>query len=212
MINIDLSATHIIIFLTALISILTFNKTEVKNKLMFSPYRYIHEKKRWIIITHAFIHSDFLHLFFNLYVLYIFGPSLESYFLAHDFGIIYYCSLYFLGIVFSTLPSIIKHNQNPSYFSLGASGAVSSVVFAYIIVYPLRELGLLILPGIWLPGFIFGALYLISEHLLSKKQYSNIAHDAHISGAVFGIIFIFLYDFNNILKFVQKITHYFTTF
>ena len=136
----------------------------------------------------------------------------EIYSPTHDFGIIYYCSLYFLGIVFSTLPSIIKHNQNPSYFSLGASGAVSSVVFAYIIVYPLRELGLLILPGIWLPGFIFGALYLISEHLLSKKQYSNIAHDAHISGAVFGIIFIFLYDFNNILKFVQKITHYFTTF
>ncbi len=208
----ELKISYLLILITAIISIYTFNRTELKNKLLFSPYRYINEENKWIIITHAFIHADFLHLFFNMYVLYIFAPSLEAYFnITSEIGYIYFLSIYLLGIIFSTLPSIIKHNKNPNYFSLGASGAVSSVVFAYIIIYPLRELGLIILPGIWIPGFIFGTIYLISEHYLSKKQYSNIAHDAHISGAIFGIIFVLLYDLNNFEKFIKKITYYFTT-
>jgi len=209
----DFKVTYLLIFITSLISIYSFNKPDVKNQLLFSPYRYVNDKKRWIIISHAFIHADFLHLFFNLYVLFIFGPSLENYFnITSELGFIYFLSIYILGIIFSTIPSIIKHQQNPNYFSLGASGAVSSIVFAYIIVYPLRELGLIILPGIWIPGFIFGTIYLISEHYLSKKQYSNIAHDAHISGSIFGIIFVLLYDFNNLGFFLKKISHYLTTF
>ena len=209
----ELKISYLLILITSLISIYSFNRIELKNRLLFSPYRYINEKSKWIIITHAFIHADFLHLFFNMYVLYIFAPSLEAYFnITSEIGYVYFFSIYILGIIFSTLPSIIKHNQNPNYFSLGASGAVSSIVFAYIIIYPLRELGLIILPGIWIPGFIFGTIYLISEHFLSKKQYSNIAHDAHISGAIFGIIFILLYDLKNLENFVQKISYYFTTF
>ena len=209
----DFKVTYLLIFITSLISIYSFNKPDVKNQLLFSPYRYVNDKKRWIIISHAFIHADFLHLFFNLYVLFIFGPSLENYFnITSELGFIYFLSIYILGIIFSTIPSIIKHQQNPNYFSLGASGAVSSIVFAYIIVYPLRELGLIILPGIWIPGFIFGTIYLISEHYLSKKQYSNIAHDAHISGSIFGIIFVLLYDFNNLRFFLKKISHYLATF
>ena len=96
--------------------------------------------------------------------------------------------------------------------TVGASGAVSAIVFAYIVIYPLRELGLIIIPGLFLPGFIFGILYLFAEHYLSKKQYSNIAHDAHISGSIFGIIFINAYDYNNLLLFFQKIIYYFQNF
>ena len=107
---------------------------------------------------------------------------------------------------------IFKHKNNPSYNSLGASGAVSSVVFAYIIIYPLRELGLILIPGLFLPGFIFGIFYLLAEHYLSKKQYSNIAHDAHISGSLFGVFFIVIYDFNNLLIFFQKTLFYFQNF
>jgi len=209
----EFKITYVIILITSIISIYCFNKPELNNKLMFSPYRYINDKKRWIILSHGFIHADFFHLFFNMYVLYVFAPSVESYFnITSEIGYIYFISLYILGILFSTIPSLFKHYDNPNYFSLGASGAVSSIVFAYILIFPLRELGLVLLPGIWLPGFIFGSLYIIAEHYLSKKQYSNIAHDAHLSGSIFGIIFIILYDFNNVQKFIQKITYYFSTF
>ena len=207
------SCTFIIIIITSIISYACFKNENLKNQLLFSPFEYSNKKKWWIILTHGFIHADFLHLFFNMYVLYIFGPSLESYFESKsEIGWIYYLSFYLLGIIFSTLPSIFKHNNNPNYRSLGASGAVSSVVFAYIIIFPLRELGLLLIPGLFLPGFIFGVLYLIAEHYLSKKQYSNIAHDAHISGSVFGIFFMLAYDYKNLLIFFEKVAYYFQNF
>jgi membrane associated rhomboid family serine protease len=207
------SYTIIIILITSLISIGSFNNVDLKEKLIFSPYQYSKNKKWWIVLSHGFIHADFLHLFFNMYVLYIFGPALEYFFInSSEIGGFYYVGFYLLGIIFSTLPSIIKNHNNPNYRSLGASGAVSSVVFAYIIIYPLRELGLILIPGLFLPGFIFGVLYLIAEHYLSKKQYSNIAHDAHISGSLFGVFFIIIYDYNNLLIFIQKIIFYFQNF
>ena len=207
------SYTIILIIITCIISFITFNNEEIKSNLLFSPYQYVNYKKWWILISHGFIHADFLHLFFNMYVLYIFGPTLEFYFInSSELGGFYYIGFYLLGIIFSTLPSIFKHKNNPSYNSLGASGAVSSVVFAYIIIYPLRELGLILIPGLFLPGFIFGIFYLLAEHYLSKKQYSNIAHDAHISGSLFGVFFIVIYDFNNLLIFFQKTLYYFQNF
>ncbi len=207
------SYTIILIIITCIISFITFNNEEIKSNLLFSPYQYLNYKKWWILISHGFIHADFLHLFFNMYVLYIFGPTLEFYFInSSELGGFYYIGFYLLGIIFSTLPSIFKHKNNPSYNSLGASGAVSSVVFAYIIIYPLRELGLILIPGLFLPGFIFGIFYLLAEHYLSKKQYSNIAHDAHISGSLFGVFFIIIYDFNNLLIFFQKTLFYFQNF
>ena len=207
------SYTIILIIITCIISLITFNNEEIKSNLLFSPYQYLNYKKWWILISHGFIHADFLHLFFNMYVLYIFGPTLEFYFInSSELGGFYYIGFYLLGIIFSTLPSIFKHKNNPSYNSLGASGAVSSVVFAYIIIYPLRELGLILIPGLFLPGIIFGIFYLLAEHYLSKKQYSNIAHDAHISGSLFGVFFIVIYDFNNLLIFFQKTLFYFQNF
>ncbi len=207
------SYTIILILITTLISIVSFNNLDLKEKLIFSPYQYSKNKKWWIVLSHGFIHADILHLFFNMYVLYIFGPALEYFFInSSEIGGFYYVGFYLLGIIFSTLPSILKNHNNPNYRSLGASGAVSSVVFAYIIIYPLRELGLILIPGLFLPGFIFGVLYLIAEHYLSKKQYSNIAHDAHISGSLFGVFFIIIYDYNNLLIFFQKIIFYFQNF
>ena len=199
-----------LISITVFISVFAFSNNQFKEKGIFSPFEYHKNKKWWLLITHGFLHADFFHLFFNVYVLYIFGPSIESYFnISSDIGSFYFISFYLGGMVFATLPSIIRHNNNPMYKSLGASGAISAVVFAYILIFPLDELGLLIIPGLWLPGFVFGALYLIAEHFLSKKQYSNIAHDAHISGSIFGILFIIIYDFNNLIHFFRSVGNYF---
>ena len=203
--------TFTIILITCIVSIVSFNDSNVKKGLILSPYKVLNEKKFWLLITHAFIHADYLHLFFNMYVLYMFGPYLELYFEYNaSLGFISYMLFYILSAIFATIPALYKNGNNPNYLSLGASGAVSAVVFAYIVLYPLRELGIILLPGIWIPGFIFGILYLLAENYMSKKKYSNIAHDAHISGALFGVFFILFFDLKNASNFIETISIYIT--
>ncbi len=203
--------TFAIILITCIVSIISFNNSNVKKELILSPYKVLNEKKVWLLITHAFIHADYLHLFFNMYVLYMFGPYLELYFEYNaSLGFISYILFYILSAIFATIPALYKNGNNPNYLSLGASGAVSAVVFAYIVLYPLRELGIILLPGIWIPGFIFGILYLLAENYMSKKKYSNIAHDAHISGALFGVFFILFFDLKNASNFIETISTYIT--
>ena len=203
--------TFTIILITWIVSIVSFNDSNVKKGLILSPYKVLNEKKFWLLITHAFIHADYLHLFFNMYVLYMFGPYLELYFEYNaSLGFISYILFYILSAIFATIPALYKNGNNPNYLSLGASGAVSAVVFAYIVLNPLRELGIILLPGIWIPGFIFGILYLIAENYMSKKKYSNIAHDAHISGALFGVFFILFFDLKNASNFIETISIYIT--
>ena len=146
-----------------------------------------------------------------MYVLYMFGPYLELYFEYNaSLGIISYILFYILSAIFATIPALYKNGNNPNYLSLGASGAVSAVVFAYIVLNHLRELGIILLPGIWIPGFIFGILYLVAENYMSKKKYSNIAHDAHISGSLFGVFFILFFDLKNASNFIETISTYIT--
>ena len=198
--------TFAIILITCIVSIISFNNSNVKKELILSPYKVLNEKKVWLLITHAFIHAEYLHLFFNMYVLYMFGPYLELYFEYNaSLGFISYILFYILSAIFATIPALYKNGNNPNYLSLGASGAVSAVVFAYIVLNPLRELGIILLPGIWIPGFIFGILYLVAENYMSKKKYSNIAHDAHISGALFGVFFILFFDLKNASNFIETI-------
>ena len=203
--------TFAIILITCIVSIISFNNSNVKKELILSPYKVLNEKKVWLLITHAFIHADYLHLFFNMYVLYMFGPYLELYFDYNaSLGFISYILFYILSAIFATIPALYKNINNPNYLSLGASGAVSAVVFAYIVLNPLRELGIILLPGIWIPGFIFGILYLVAENYMSKKKYSNIAHDAHISGSLFGVFFILFFDLKNASNFIETISTYIT--
>ena len=203
--------TFAIILITCFVSIISFNNSNVKKELILSPYKVLNEKKVWLLITHAFIHADYLHLFFNMYVLYMFGPYLELYFEYNaSLGFISYILFYILSAIFATIPALYKNGNNPNYLSLGASGAVSAVVFAYIVLNPLRELGIILLPGIWIPGFIFGILYLVAENYMSKKKYSNIAHDAHISGSLFGVFFILFFDLKNASNFIETISTYIT--
>ena len=203
--------TFAIILITCIVSIISFNNINVKKELILSPFKVLNEKKVWLLITHAFIHADYLHLFFNMYVLYMFGPYLELYFEYNaSLGFISYILFYILSAIFATIPALYKNGNNPNYLSLGASGAVSAVVFAYIVLNPLRELGIILLPGIWIPGFIFGILYLVAENYMSKKKYSNIAHDAHISGSLFGVFFILFFDLKNASNFIETISTYIT--
>ena len=179
-----------------------------KRRLMLSPYDVVNYKSWYRCFSHAFIHADWMHLGFNMYVLYMFGAaspvSLEPA-LINDFGAkgyLFYGCLYVGAILFTSTISIIRHKDNMHYFSLGASGAVMAVVFGYIVLHPTAELGLIFLP-IYIPAYIFGPLILVVEYFLSKRGGTGIAHDAHIAGAIFGVIFMTIVDYHYLLNFFK---------
>ena len=220
---ISFSITTVIVAITVIVSLLAFSDKDLSYKLTLSPYSVKHHKRWWQIFTHGFIHADYMHLGLNMYVLYSFGGFVEDVLVEGydnpingisvggfgNIGYLYYITLYVGGLLFATLPSLKKHGDNPGYLALGASGAVSAVVFSSIILYPTGGMGLLFIP-ISIPSFIFGILYLFAEHYMSKKGGTRIAHDAHIGGAFFGIIFTVLLDFQFLTNFIDMINDWFS--
>ena len=204
-----ISITIVIIAITIAISYWAFTNSNVFNKLSLMPYRTVHQKEYYRIFTHAFLHADYLHLGVNMFVLYSFGSFVEQIFTQLQEGgligssIASYITLYVGGIVIATLTSIKKHKDNPMYVSIGASGAVSAVVFTSIFFAPMQMLSLFFV--IPIPAIVFGVLYLLYSNYMSKKSNDNINHDAHLTGAVFGFIFPMLINPKLIVYFLAGI-------
>lgn len=192
----DLSITLVIIIVTTLVSLGGFSNHKIIDDLIFYPPA-ISERNQWYrFITCGVIHADWGHLLFNMYALYIFGAGqnksgVEYIFreIYGDKGPILYLVMYIVALAVCLIPTYTKHKDDYGYRSLGASGAVSAVVFAYILFYPVSGMGIIFLP-LFIPGFLFGALYLLLSSWFAKKGHGNINHSAHIWGAVFGVAFI----------------------
>ena len=177
-------------------------------QLVFSPY-IIKRKGEWFrFFTSGLLHINFMHLLFNMYALYLFGSIAESYFkhLFGSSGSTVYLFMYVSSIGLSEAYSYYKHRDNPQYASLGASGAVSAVVFASILFEPLNKIGLIFFP-IGIPGFIFGLLYLLYSMHMAKQARDNIGHYAHFYGAVFGFIFPILIRPQLLIDFISHVTN-----
>ncbi len=200
-----ISITVILVGVTCLVSYLAMNDSNLKYKLTYSPYSVKHHKRWWLIFTHGFIHADYGHLAMNMFTLYFLGEGVEILMHIHfgDRGMLMYLLLYFGGMAFASIPSLFKHGDNPGYLAVGASGAVSAVVFAFILFRPVDML--LIYGIIPIPGIILGILYIAFETYSNKRNQTNIAHDAHIAGAIFGIVFLILMDYNIFLDFLFQI-------
>ncbi|HET8860800.1 rhomboid family intramembrane serine protease [Marivirga sp.] len=182
-----MSTTVIIIIVTCIISIPTFSNPSRMYAWMFNPYQVVYRKQYYRMLTSGFLHADYMHLIFNMITLYFFGDAVEYYFnQLTDYGTLLYVGLYLTAIVISDIPSLIKHKENPNYNALGASGAVSAVVFSSILFNPMTDLCLYGL--LCLPGFIFGAIYVIYSYYKGKQQGDNVNHDAHLFGAIYGVI------------------------
>lgn len=181
--------TYLIIGITVLVSYLAFQNPDLADKLQFNAAKIIHQNEYYRLISHAFIHANWSHLLVNMFVLYFFGRGIEQYF-AHYFdnrATVYYLLLYFGGILASNIWSLIKNQNNYYYNAVGASGAVSAMLFAFIFFNPWEKLYLFaVIP---IPGILFAVGYLLYSYQMGKQKRDNVAHDAHLLGALFGFIF-----------------------
>jgi membrane associated rhomboid family serine protease len=185
--------TIAIIIVTVLVSFLAFRERKLMDKLLLSPYRIIHLKEWHRLLTHIFVHADYMHLAVNMLVFFSFGIFAENLFdQLRDTGyisspLLHFATLYFGGAVVSSLTTVRKHRNNSYYQAVGASGGVSAVVFISIFFQPLSNLWLMgIIP---IPAILFGVGYLAYSHYMSKRSSDNVNHDAHFVGAVFGFIY-----------------------
>lgn len=174
---------------------------------MYSAYLSKHQNQHYRMLSHLLVHLDISHLMFNMMSLYFLGTFLEeSLVLSYGFvkGELFFGMIYILGGVFATLWPYLRNQDNPNYTSLGASGAVSAVIFAAIMWQPEMKLYLFFIP-VGIPAYIFGPIYLGLEYFLDKRGNSRIAHDAHIGGALFGVLFILIINIDKGKEFLNQI-------
>lgn len=190
-----MSITLIIVIITAIVSLSALSNQTVVQKLIFHPYSVQSNNEWYRFLSCALIHADIAHLAFNMIALYSFGEAVEQMFgyLFGSLGPILYIALYLISQVLCLIPTYSKHKDDYYYRNLGASGAVSAVVFAGIILFPLQKIYLMFIP-IGIPGFIFGILYLIISAYLDKKGKGGVNHSAHVFGAIAGIGLLFTFS------------------
>lgn len=195
----------ILIALTGIISYLAWQKPEYLYKFQFNAYQVRHRRQWYRLITHAFLHGGWTHLIINMLVLYSFGRNV-LYIFGEEFpnkATAFFLLLYFSAIVFSSLYSLARHSNDSSYNAIGASGAVSAVVFTSIFFQPWHLLYFFgIIP---IPGIVFGGLYLAYSWYMSKRNTDMIGHDAHFWGAVYGFAFPVMLEPNLIRLFIDQL-------
>jgi len=182
--------TYLIIFITVAISAFAMSNEEMFSKLRFNAYDVKHSNQWYRFFTYGFLHAGYVHLFINMLVLYSFGLIVETMFKEYFPGKagFYYIMLYIGGLILSIIPSFGKHKNDVFYNAVGASGAVSAVVFSSIILYPTGSIFLFFIP-VPIPAPVFGILYVAYEYYMAKRSRDNIGHDAHLWGAIFGVIY-----------------------
>ncbi|GAO43685.1 rhomboid family intramembrane serine protease [Flavihumibacter petaseus] len=190
-----ISITLLIIIITCAVSFAAFNSDKLKEDLLFWPAEINSRNQYYRFLTGGLIHGDYMHLAFNMISLYSFGEYIERYLFSSpalfgSYGKLMYLLLYVLALIISVIPDYFSYRNNYNYRALGASGAVSAVIFAFIMLEPTRKLQLFF--AIPIRGYVFGALFLAISVYLSKRGGDNIGHRAHFSGAIFGVLFMII--------------------
>jgi len=178
----DTPVASAIFAITLAISLLAFNSDELYERFILHPYSVAQGKRVYTLVTSGLIHKDLSHLFFNMFSYYFFAFNLERAIGHWQFALLYIASL-----ILSDMPTVVKHKNDYWYHSLGASGAISAVVFSQILFSPMDGMYIVLIP-IPIPAIVFGILYLIYCAYASRRGMDNINHDAHFYGAVCGII------------------------
>ena len=189
----DEKVTYTLIAINCIVSIIGFQDKNFFEKYLYRPYNIHNNRNEWYrVFTSAFLHANIPHLFFNMYVLYSFGGMLEAGIFPEVFGVkaeFYYVLLYIGAIMVSALPAFEKYKHTYSYAAVGASGAISAIVFSYILILPTSQMGLIFIPFLHFQAWMFGGLYLLYSWYMAKHGHDFIGHDAHLWGALFGVAF-----------------------
>ncbi|AMJ55375.1 rhomboid family intramembrane serine protease [Stenotrophomonas sp. KCTC 12332] len=194
--------TLILIAITALVSWMAFNNRKLADRLILWPPAIDKHKQYDRLVTYGFIHADFGHLLFNMVTLYFFGRSIEVIMLGITGQWWVYPLFYLAALVVSILPTYLKNQKNPNYLSLGASGAVSAVLFAYILVAPWKLILVMFIPA---PAIIYAAFYVGYSIWMDKKGGDNVNHSAHLAGAAFGVMFMLIMEPELLQHFLQSL-------
>lgn len=193
--------TLALVIITAALSIWAFNDGNIIDKLLLYPKLMKSPSEYYRLLTNGFVHADWQHLIFNMVTLLFIGNYVEQFYQAIGAHTLYLV-LYIAGIIVSSIPSFIKHRNDYSYRSLGASGGTSAVLFSMVYISPWTKITVLVFP-MW--SIIFAVLYVVYSVYSARQRRDNINHDAHLWGAVFGFIFTFLFDPTHGQLFIQQI-------
>lgn len=180
--------TYALIAITCVVSWIAFNNRKLADRLILWPPAIDKHKQYDRLVTYGFIHADFMHLLFNMITLYFFGTQIEA-LMTNAVGIWVYPVFYLSALVVSILPTYLKNQHNPNYLSLGASGAVSAVLFAFILVAPWQLILVLFIP---LPAIVFAVLYVGYSIWMDRRGGDRINHSAHLAGAAYGVMFLII--------------------
>lgn len=203
-----ISITIIIIIVTVVVSLAAFNNAEIFRKSLMNPFLVFEKKQYWRMITSGFIHGSYVHLGFNMFTFYFFGRVVELTFgqMMGGEGALVFVLFYLSALVISDLPTAIKQRRNINYNSLGASGAVSALVFASILYFPLNKIYLFGIIGI--PGFILGVLYVLYSYFSGKNMGDNINHEAHLYGSLYGLVFAIAVSPESVPEFFRQVASF----
>ena len=184
--GLQLTGALIIFVATIVISLIGFSSPQFLDRSLFRPYWLLRRKQYDTVVMSGFVHADFMHLLFNMMTFYFFGFQLERY-----IGTAMFVVLYLVGLLISHAGTYYKQRRNPEYASLGASGAISAVLFAAIVYFPQMSLYVMFIP-IPIPAPLFAVLYLLYTYYAAKHPRGRINHDAHLGGAITGLLFVAL--------------------
>ena len=195
--------TLVIIAITSIVSFMAFKNSRLMNDLILWPPAITRQREYHRLVTYGVVHADFGHLLFNMFTLFFFGRAMEPFFTGM-LGALGFALFYIGGLVISILPTYLKNRNNPNYRSLGASGAVSAVLFSFILIAPWQQIIVLVIP---MPAIIYAVLYTAYSIYMDRRGSGNVNHSAHLWGAAYGVLFTILINPRVLPAFIDALTH-----
>ena len=191
-----------LIAVTALVSWLAFKDRRLVDRLILWPPAVSRRHEYWRLVSYGFLHADFPHLLFNMITLFFFGRLIEQVMRELTGSALTYPLFYLAALVVSILPSYLKNQKNPNYLSLGASGAVSAVLFAFVLLAPWSTIGVMFIP---MPAIVFAVLYVGYSIWMDRRGGDRINHSAHLAGAAYGVLFMVIMEPRVLGIFLQQL-------